>query len=161
MRIRGGGEAHARGPRPPPSMSDRTALDRLSWHDNLIYGLHLRCPDPERGVWRSDLILDIDHIVEWVRSEDGRICFRVAPATLVFHDVGDLRIDVDFKGQGEALNELSIAEITRAPSNPANRMGRERWRIVLNMPAGGEIAFVASGYTQSLRGAARLVEEQR
>jgi hypothetical protein len=143
-------------------MSDRTALDRLSWHDNLIYGLHLRCPDPERGVWRSDLILDIDHIVEWVRSKNARVRFRVAPATLVFHDVGDLRIDVDFKGHGEALNELSIAEITHEPSDlPANRMGRERWRIALSMPAGSEIAFVASGYTQSLRGAARLVEEQR
>ena len=146
-------------------MSDRgTTGDRFSWHDNLIYGLHFRCPDPERGVWRSDLVLDIDHIVEWVRSKDGQVRFRVAPATLVFHDVGDLRIDVDFKGQGEALNELSIAEITCEMSNPsADGIGprQNRWRIALNMPRGGEIAFAASGYTQSLRGAARLVAEQR
>jgi hypothetical protein len=39
-----------------------------SWHDNLIYGFHLRCADPERCIWRSDLVLDIDHIPEWWRK---------------------------------------------------------------------------------------------
>jgi hypothetical protein len=34
---------------------------RQSWHDDLIYGFHLRCADPERDIWRSELVLDIDH----------------------------------------------------------------------------------------------------
>ena len=40
-------------------------FERLSWHDNHIYGLHLSLGDPARDDWRSDLVLDIDHIVEW------------------------------------------------------------------------------------------------
>ncbi len=29
--------------------------NELSWHDNLIYGVHFQAADPERGKWRSNL----------------------------------------------------------------------------------------------------------
>jgi hypothetical protein len=148
-------------------MSDEhSAADRLSWHDNLIYGLQLWGADPDRNIWRSDLVLDIDHIVEWVRGADGRVKFRIAPATLVFHDVRDLKVDVDFGGGGypQNLNELSIAKIDKEPAaTEAKTAGRAfyRWGFELNLPQGGEIVFGASGYTQTLRAPARLVDEQR
>jgi len=90
----------------------------FQWHDDTIYALHLDAPDPDRNVWRSDLVLDIDHIVEWVCGADGGVKFRVAPATSIFHDVTDLRIAIDF-GKGAlrgALNELSIDSVVRAPA---------------------------------------------
>ena len=31
-------------------------FERLSWHDNHIYGLHLALGDPDRDDWRSDLV---------------------------------------------------------------------------------------------------------
>ena len=37
-----------------------------SFHDNLVYAFRLRGPDPDNGDWASELVLDIDHIVEWV-----------------------------------------------------------------------------------------------
>jgi len=45
-------------------MGDQGEDQLPSWHDNLIYGMHLRCADPDRNWWHSELIFDIDHIVE-------------------------------------------------------------------------------------------------
>jgi hypothetical protein len=93
------------------------ANDATSFHDNLIYAFHVRAPDSGNGDWASELVLDIDHIVEWVCGADGGMKLRVAPATLTFHEVTDLSIRVDY-GRGEyatALNEMSIAAIERGP----------------------------------------------
>ena len=36
-------------------------FDRLSWHDNRVYGIYLFSEK-----WECHLVLDIDHIVEWI-----------------------------------------------------------------------------------------------
>jgi hypothetical protein len=141
-------------------------FDDLSWHDNIIYGLRLDVGDSMRSDFRSDLVLDIDHIVEWVRATDGAMRFRVAPATLTFHDVSDLSIAVDFGDSGgqTMINELSIAGITREPvADQKVCLDRTyyRWRIALNWPQGGAISFCASSLTQTLRAEPVLLEEQR
>jgi hypothetical protein len=69
---------------------------RLSWHDCHIWGIELRADDPDDGDWTSDLVLDIDFIVEWICGTGGGGQFRVAPATLVFHGVTDPKIDIDW-----------------------------------------------------------------
>jgi hypothetical protein len=144
-------------------------LDRdfaqLSWHDDTVYGFRLETGDPDRGDWTSDLVLDIDHIVEWICGTDGKVKFRVAPATLTFHDATDLRITLDFdQGHQISLRPVSIAGIARAPIEDQKIcLDRPyyRWRIALNDPQGGEITFGASGFTQSLRAEPILCEEQR
>ena len=136
-------------------------FDSLSWHDNALYGLRLDPADAEAGDWRSDLILSIDHIVEWVKTPDAGIRFRVAPAHLIFHDVGDLRIAVDW--QGEMLHDMSIHAIEREALGPRARGGGVRrffWRIRLNWPAGGTLSFEGGGFTQRLRAEPVLLEEQ-
>lgn len=138
----------------------------IGWHDNLIYSVHFDVGDPAAGEWRTELVLDIDYVTEWLCGADGRAMFRVAPATLTFHDVADLSIAIDFGGRQfpHTLNELSIGAITKEmlPSEKApGRMRYWRWRIALNVPDGGEIAFGASGYTQTLRAEPILTENQR
>ena len=137
----------------------------VSWHDNLIYAMHLRAPDPKNDDWRSELVLDIDHIVEWICAADGKAQFRVAPATLVFHDVTELRVHFDLAGtQAQTLNELSIDEVSKATApHPglAPSLPYYKWRIALNWPKSGELTFGASGYTQTLRAGPRLLDEQR
>ena len=140
-------------------------FERLSWHDNIVYGLRLDVGDSFRGDWHRDLVFDIDHIVEWVCGVDGGVRFLVAPATLTFHDATDLGIAVDFGDSGgrTVLNELSIAGITRvAVPNQEGYPERSyyRWRIELNLPQGGEITFGASGFTQTLRAEPVLLDEQ-
>ena len=68
---------------------------RFSWHDCHIWGIELRAGDPDDGDWTSDLVLDIDFIVEWICGTGGGGQFRVAPATLVFHGVTDPKIAID------------------------------------------------------------------
>lgn len=148
-----------------PETHATDAFERLSWHDNQIYAWRIRSAEPDAGDWRSDLLLDIDHIVEWVCGADRRPRFRVAPADLVFHDVTDLRIAIDWGGSGHrtGLSYVSIADIERRPMTE-QETGFDRpyyrWRIALHAPVVGEISFGASGFTQTLRAEPVLCDEQ-
>jgi hypothetical protein len=141
-------------------------FERLSWHDDTLYGLRFDVGDSFQGDWHADLVLDIDHIVEWVRGEAGKSRFRVAPATLVFHGVTDLKIAIDWGDSGDrtALHDISIDGITREPvPDQEGYPAREhfRWRISLNWPQGSAITFGAHGFTQTLRADPVLLDEQR
>lgn len=142
------------------------ANETVSWHDNLIYALHLDAGDAAAGDWYCNLVLDIDHIVEWVCGADGGTKFRVAPATLTFKAVSNLRIalDCDAGAYPRSLHELSIDAITRAPAPPEKQFGQGPywcWAVTLNDPRGGEIAFGASDYSLVLRAEPVLCDEQR
>jgi hypothetical protein len=139
---------------------------RLSWHDDTLYGLRLEVGDRTHGDWRSELVLDVDHIVEWVCGADRSARFRVAPATLVFHDVTDLRVALDWGDSGHqiALTEPQIDRITRALVRDQKIcLDRPyyRWRIAFNWLPGGELGFGASGVGQTLRAAPVLLDQQR
>jgi hypothetical protein len=141
-------------------------FDRMSWHDDTLYGLRFEVGDPEHNTWHSNLVLDLDHIVEWRCAGEGAMRFRVAPATLMFHDVTDLRIDVDFGDSGSrtAMNELAIDDITRqrvADQKICLDRPYYRWRIALTLPRGGAFAFGASGFTQMSRADPVLLDRQR
>jgi hypothetical protein len=141
-------------------------FDTLTWHDDALYGLRLDVGDCARGDWHADLVLDIDHIVEWLCGVDRQARFRVAPATLTFHDVTDLRIAIDCGDSGGqvALHALSIDAITRERIRDQKIcLDRPyyRWRIALNAPEGGAIEFGASGFTQLLRAEPVLLDQQQ
>ncbi|NKB49809.1 MAG: hypothetical protein GKS02_10680 [Alphaproteobacteria bacterium] len=141
-------------------------FDDMSWHDVIVYGLQFDVGDASQGDWRSDLVFDIDYIAEWVSGGERGARFRVAPATLTFHEVSDLRIDVDFGDSGVStmMNELSIANISRTLVDDQKRFPDRdyyRWRIELNWPQGGEITFGGRGFTQTLRADPVLLDEQR
>lgn len=150
----------------PDAPITEAEFERLSWHDDTLYGLRIEVGDVARGDWRAELVLDLDHIVEWV-CEDGKpIRFRVAPATLTFHDVTDLKLAADWGDSGHRtmLHEASIDGITREPvADQKICLDRPyyRWRIGFNWPGGGEIAFGASGFTQRLRATPVLQDEQK
>jgi hypothetical protein len=141
-------------------------FDGRAWHDNALYALRLDVGDVARGDWRSDLMLDIDHIVEWICAADGQVRFRVAPATLTFYHVTDLRIAVDCGDSGGriALEILSIDSLTRERIRDQKICFDRpyyRWRIALNSPQGGAITFGASGFTQVLRAEPVLLDQQQ
>jgi hypothetical protein len=141
-------------------------FDGRAWHDNALYALRLDVGDVARGDWRSDLVLDIDHIVEWLCGAGRQVRFRVAPATLTFHHVTDLRIRVDCGDSGGriALQTLSIDSITRERIRDQKICFDRpywRWRIELNWPQGGNISLGASGFTQTLRAEPVLLDQQQ
>ena len=140
-------------------------FDRLSFHDCHFWGLELRPGDPDAGDWTSDLALDVDYIAEWLCGVDGGAMFRVAPATLGFHGVTDLRVAFDCGDGGHqaALHPISIDRIEREPVREQKvylDRAYHRWRIVTNWPHGGEIGFGAVGFDLTLRAEPILTSEQ-
>ncbi len=111
-------------------------------------------------------MLDIDHIVEWVPGADGRPRCRAAPATLTFHHVTDLRLDLAWGASGfqVSINEAAIDRISRA-AVADRKVCLDRpyyaWRITTNLPRDGLIEFGAVGFTQSLRAAPVVIDEQK
>jgi hypothetical protein len=139
-------------------------FEHLSWHDCRLWRIEVRAGDPDEGDWTSDLVLDVDFIVDWL-CEVGGSRFRVAPATLAFHGVTDLRINVEWGSSGFqcALHEVSIDRIERVPIQD-QKVYLDRpyygWTIRLNWPRSGEIAFGAVGFTLTLRSLPVLTDKQ-
>jgi|SRR4051812_37782439 hypothetical protein len=124
------------------------------WHDNLIRALRIDVGG--EGAWKSDLLLDIDHVVRTDRALQGTVQFWVSPATLAFHDACDLRVAIDCGDTGGqvALHELSIDRVVRdliEQQKVCFNRPYYRWRIELNWPKGGVISFTASRFSQLLR----------
>lgn len=149
----------------PPSQWMEGAFGCRSWHDNHLYGVRLGIGDVDAGDWRSELLLDIDHVLEWICGPQGGVRFRVSPASLVFHDVTDLQVQLVWPDTGcrSALSLPSIDRIGRERL-PDRRLGADppyyRWRIEMNHPTGGVIAFGASGFTQRLWGEPMVLPQQ-
>lgn len=139
-------------------------FDQLSWHDCHVWAIRFDVGDPDANDWTSDLILDLDFIVEWVRPSADRFAFRVAPATLIFQGVTDPRVEIHWAKTGfqGALHPVSIAEISRERVQD-QKVYLDRpyysWRIELNWPT-GEITFGAVSFTQTLLADPVLKDQQ-
>jgi hypothetical protein len=144
----------SRNPEREPHVWTDADFEDMSWHDNHVHGLHLRAREDGAG----ELDLDLDYIVEWLCAEDGSCEFRLAPATLTFREVTDLRIELDYQAVSAALVPFSIDGIRREGGTLAAESMR-RWTVNLNWPR-GTLAFRANGFTQRLRGALRISGEQ-
>ena len=142
-------------------------FDRHGWHDDPVYGLALRLGDPAENDWRSELVLDLDHIVEWVRDGDA-VRFLVAPATLVFHGVIDQRIEIDWGLRGwqvapspPTIDHVARERVPRGAQRIYLDQHYYRWTVVFSSPSGGSIAFGALGFELTLRCDPVLHDEQR
>lgn len=131
------------------SLSWTTAdYEDLCWHDCHVHGFHLGEIHDEWGT--AELVLDIDFIVEWLTEKSGTFTFRIAPATLTFHDVSGLRIELDYATPTAGMTPFSIDGIIREPRHNPTIELPSRWRIPINWPS-GEITFISPGFTQVLR----------
>jgi len=121
-------------------------LPSLSWHDNSVHAL--RVVEGEDGA--GEIILDIDYIVEWIESEK-RYEFLVAPAELCFHDVSDLRMNLDYPRTSAALAPFTLDRIEVDQS--------KHWTLKVSWPV-GEISFSSAGFAQRLTGEPTLSSSQ-
>jgi hypothetical protein len=139
-------------------------FDRLSWHDCHLWAIAFDVGEPDEDDWTSDLVLDIDFIVEWLCPSSDKFAFRVAPARLAFQGVTDPRFAIEWARTGfqGALHPVSIDSITRERVQD-QKVYLDRpyysWRIALNWPA-GEITFGAVSFTQTLLTEPVVVERQ-
>ena len=117
-------------------------FDQMSWHDNYVHAFRIVAGETGPGT----LVLDIDHIVEWIKQPEGRFQFRILPATLTFKEVFNLRITLDYATPTAALGPFSIHAIEKHIEH-RERYDAEIWTILINWPK-GEISFEAQGYEQ-------------
>ena len=125
----------------------------MSWHDNYVHAFRL-----QEGEWGSGkIILDIDYILEWVKT-DSNMQFRIVPASLVFLNVSELRMNLDYAASSAAHGPFSIHQIKRR-SETRERYVAQIWSISINWPK-GEFEFVATGFEQTAVGEPILCNEQ-
>jgi hypothetical protein len=128
-------------------------FDSLCWHDNHVHGLGIVQGQDGEG----ELVLDIDHILEWLCPVGAPGRWRVAPATLTFHKVTDVRVELDYSGAG--MMPFAIDDITREPIVWRGEVRSYRWTLRINWPK-GTITFQGPGFTQQLRLSSFLSDHQ-
>jgi hypothetical protein len=126
-------------------------FEYLGWHDNAIHAF--RIAEGDDGC-SGQLTLDIDYILEWISptGQDGRFTFIVSPADLIFLQVTDLIISIDYASCSAALQPMTIEEIRREIVTYPNGYSSFSWKIELNGPNESFISFHSPGMSQVLKG---------
>ncbi|WP_377192898.1 hypothetical protein [Ruegeria meonggei] len=131
------------------------------FHDDSIYAFRLVTPDPDNDDWASELHLDIDHIEEWIRQDDGHFRFSLCQVALCFEGVSD--VSVSFAFPQSTITPLPIDRITRS-KEPVRTHSLDcaefAWEILLNDRKNGRICFHALGYRFERVGKPVLCTEQ-
>lgn len=124
-------------------------FESMSWHDCTV---HAFAAQPES----FGFALDIDYIVEWLCSPDGRgATFKVAPCTLVLDNVSDVRVDLDM---GNTLS-IQIDSLTRSEPR-ALASGQTEWLWSFKCQSVGAISLRATGLRQYARRRPIMCAEQ-
>ncbi|GAB0157812.1 hypothetical protein CHRYSEOSP005_30980 [Chryseobacterium sp. Alg-005] len=115
-------------------------FEEMGWHDSYVYSIFLPAENQK-------LILDIDYIFKWVLDETSNLYkFWVSPCDLVFMDVLNLKIDLDFQN----TVGLDIQDINRSNSRlyPNGKDIKWDYEILTDV---GSITFESSGYIQNIK----------
>jgi hypothetical protein len=118
-------------------------FEAMGWHDVRVHAL---AHTPE--TW--ELLFDLDYIFRWDEPEPPSeyYSFWVAPATLVFQNVSDLRIDI------EPLSGFQVERVRRSEAMPMRNgfhdpsLLQRLWTIDL---FNGSIEFSCTGFVQYIR----------
>jgi hypothetical protein len=132
-------------------------FERMAWHDVQLHGI-ARYEKVERDEVEGseghysgvELLLDIDYILKWVKTDPEKWKFWVTPSTLVFDGV----LDFQMKWVGSLL-DWQIEDITREPGKYPHGKKCWRWEIY-----GTGMTFLAKGYRQYIRQKPVLIKFQ-
>ena len=117
-------------------------FDQMGWHDAVVHGL-------ANGPGDYEFALDIDYILEWVKPAEGSRYFNfwVAPATLVFENVSELRIDLEPR-DGISVQDLNRSDLQ--PTRPGFEGPDSHWLWTLECNE-GVVSLRATGFRQTFR----------
>jgi len=85
-------------------------FETIRWHDNAIHGFRIVEGADNHG---GTLAFDIDFILEWLPGGSGSFTFKIEPSALIFHEVTDLVISIDYAVATAAVQPMTIHEIHR------------------------------------------------
>lgn len=128
---------------------------KIQWHDNAIHGFRIL-----EGEICGELIFDIDFIAEWLPPINEKYSFKVAPSNLIFHEVSDLVISINYAEASAAVQLMAIHEIKQEPIIYPNGYTTFRWKINLNWPPNSFFSFCSPGFNQIQRMEPIMTEAQ-
>uniref|UniRef100_UPI0031011587 hypothetical protein n=1 Tax=Neorhizobium sp. EC2-8 TaxID=3129230 RepID=UPI0031011587 len=111
----------------------------MGWHDAVLYSMSFSQAN-------YAIRFDIDYIFKWHWEREAVRGWDVAPCTLEFNNVSNLRVSLDWQIQGDT----SIQDITRTNSrlSPNGKIMLWDYQIELDV---GDLRFTATGFTQTVR----------
>jgi hypothetical protein len=124
-------------------------FNNLSFHDNLLRGFLLRSEFGDR----SDLVLDIDHILEGAFA-NGEHTWLIAAADLTFHGVTGLKFNMDWHDEKYQVSSEGdwILDLSRELVVPQLvHLDRPYWRWFFSFAMASQLSFGAYGFTLRLR----------
>lgn len=136
------------------------SLDKAVWGDDDFASMTFH--DVTIRAWVADedafeLALDLDYMFEWVQPAEGEKYFRfwIAPATLVFENVRDVRIDVRSPQGTVQILALRRDDVGLTPN------GAFTERAYVFECVEGALSLVATGFRMFVRRAPVLAQQQR
>jgi len=116
-------------------------FEQMGWHDSHVYNVSF--PNKE-----LEFCLDIDYLFKWVldSSKTNLYKFWVSPCVLVFFNVSNLKISIEFK---DSIG-LDILDINRNESFLYLEKKITFWNFEI-LTDKGTISFESSGYKQIVR----------
>lgn len=128
---------------------------KIQWHDNAIHGFRIL-----EGDICGELIFDIDFIAEWLPPVNEKYSFKVAPSNLIFHEVSDLVISINYAEASAAVQPMAIHEIQQESITYPNGHTTFRWKINLNWPPNSFFSFCSPDFSQLQRMEPIITEAQ-
>lgn len=121
-------------------------FEMMGWHDVRIYGMVI---EKLEEAWQGNLIFDIDYIFKWVHpvAPQKYFSFWISPCTLIFKDVYDVKIDIDYRGGAFDLWEISDLDLISKYEQETGAIIYE-WQMGLQE---GNIRFKSLGFEQIVR----------
>ena len=128
---------------------------KIQWHDNAIHGFRIL-----EGEICGELVFDIDFIAEWLPPLNEKYSFKIEPSNLIFHDVSDLIISINYAAASAAVQPMIIHEIQQELITYPNGYKSFRWKINMNWPPNSFFSFCSPGFSQHQRMESIITEAQ-
>ena len=123
-------------------------FEEMGWHDSRLYSIAF----PRENLVLS---LNIDYIFKWVEREDEAYNFWVAPCLLKFHNVLNLKIDIDFSNSVG----IDIQLMKRIDKGVLSNGKMRIWEYFIDTDK-GNISFLSTGFVQDVLDDPILSESQ-
>ena len=124
--------------------------NQMGWHDCTIYAMAFKENDISHELY-NQLIFDIDYIFEWVNpsANENFFTFWVAPCTLIFKNVWEVKTELELPGKDRAEFNLEISDLKWTNRTAPKNSDYQNW--VIETHYNGKIEFASKGYVQIVR----------
>ena len=112
----------------------------MGWHDSIVWGL---LSNQEK----FEYLIDLDYIFNWVHPKEGEKQFKfwVAPVTMVFENVYDIKINIESQ-QGE----IEVSDLHM--ENPCKTKNGKYTEYIFSFECQeGEISLSSTGFKMYVR----------